>query len=78
MPDSVVDEAVDDDVVIPNSYRLTYRIMNVVNQEVSHIDKRQETNLEPRKESVYVEELGNRSMLDFTREFHRTVEETEK
>jgi DNA helicase-2/ATP-dependent DNA helicase PcrA len=77
-PDLLLDEAVDDDVVLPNSYRLPSRILNVVNQEVSHIDKRQEKDLEPRKEGGSVEALGNRSMLDVTREVRRTVEETDE
>ena len=77
-PDLLLDEAVDDDVVLPNSYRLPSRILNVVNQEVSHIDKRQEKDLEPRKEGGSVEALGNRSMLDVTREVRRTIEETDE
>ncbi|MFT4946587.1 MAG: DNA helicase-2/ATP-dependent DNA helicase PcrA [Natronomonas sp.] len=77
-PDLLLEEDVDDDVVLPNSYRLPSRILNVVNQEVSHIDKRQEKDLEPRKEGGTVKALRNRSMLDLSREVTRTVEETDE
>jgi DNA helicase-2/ATP-dependent DNA helicase PcrA len=77
-PDLLLDEPVDDDVVLPNSYRLPSRILNAVNQEISHIDKRQEKDLEPRTEGGSVEAIRNRSMLDVTREVRRTVEETDE
>jgi DNA helicase-2/ATP-dependent DNA helicase PcrA len=77
-PDLLLDEDVDEDVVLPNSYRLPSRILNVVNQEVSHISKRQEKDLEPRTEGGTVEALKNRSMLDVTREVRRTVEGTDE
>jgi len=77
-PDLLLEEAVDDDVVLPNSYRLPSRILNVVNREVKHIEKRQPKDLEPRTEGGSVEALGNRSMLDVTREVRRTVEETDE
>jgi len=77
-PDLLLEEPVDEDVVLPNSYRLPSRILNVVNQEVSHIEKRQEKNLEPRKEGGTVEAERNRSMLDLSREVRRTVEETDE
>ena len=77
-PDLLLEEPVDEDVVLPNSYRLPSRILNVVNQEISHIDKRQEKDLEPRKEGGEVEAIRNRSMLDLTREVCRTVEETDE
>jgi DNA helicase-2/ATP-dependent DNA helicase PcrA len=76
-PDLLLDEPVDEDVVLPNSYRLPSRILNVVNQEVSHIDKRQDKDLEPRTEGGSVEAIRNRSMLDVTREVRRTIEETD-
>ncbi|MFB6201931.1 MAG: UvrD-helicase domain-containing protein, partial [Halorhabdus sp.] len=41
-PDLLLDEDVTEDEILPNSYRLPSRILNVVNQEVEHIDKRQE------------------------------------
>ena len=77
-PDLLLEEDVDTDEVLPNSYRLPSRILNVVNQEVSHIEKRQEKDLEPRKEGGAVEALTNRSMLDLTREVRGTVEETDE
>ncbi len=77
-PDLLLEEDVDDDVVLPNSYRLPSRILNAVNLEVRHIEKRQEKDLEPRKEGGTVEAIRNRSMLDLSREVQRTVEETDE
>jgi len=77
-PDLLLDEDVHEDVILPNSYRLPSRILNVVNQEVRHIDKRQEKDLEPRKEGGSVEAIQNRSMLDLTREVRRTIDETDE
>ncbi len=77
-PDLLLDEDVDDDVILPNSYRLPSEILHAVNQEVSHIEKRQEKDLEPRKEGGTVEALRNRSMLDLSREVVRTVDETDE
>jgi len=77
-PDLLLEEDVDEDVVLPNSYRLPSRILNVVNREVSHIEKRQEKDLEPRKEGGTVEARRNRSMLDLSREVRRTVEQTDE
>ncbi|MEF8781923.1 MAG: ATP-dependent helicase [Haloarculaceae archaeon] len=76
-PDLLLDEDVDEDVVLPNSYRLPSRILNVVNQEVSHIDKRQEKDLEPRKEGGSVEAVQHPSMLDLVRNVRSTVEKDE-
>ena len=77
-PDLLLDEDVDEDVILPNSYRLPSRILDVVNQEVSHIEKRQEKDLEPRTEGGSVETIQSRSMLDLSREVTRTVEETDE
>jgi DNA helicase-2/ATP-dependent DNA helicase PcrA len=77
-PDLLLEEDVDEDVVLPNSYRLPSKILNVVNKEVDHIEKRQEKDLEPRKEGGTVEAEVNRSMLDLAREVRRTVEETDE
>ena len=77
-PDLLLEEPVDEDVILPNSYRLPSRILNVVNQEVEHIDKRQDKDLEPRTEGGSVEAMRDRSMLDVTREVRRTVEETDE
>ncbi len=76
-PDLLLDEEVDEDVVLPDSYRLPSRILNVVNQEVSHIEKRQEKDLEPRKEGGTVEAVPRPSMLDLVRNVRSTVEETD-
>ncbi|MFT4921579.1 MAG: DNA helicase-2/ATP-dependent DNA helicase PcrA [Haloarculaceae archaeon] len=76
-PDLLLDEDVDEDVVLPNSYRLPSRILNVVDREVSHIDKRQEKDLEPRKEGGSVEAVKRPSMLDLVRNVRSTVEEDE-
>jgi Superfamily I DNA and RNA helicases len=77
-PDLLLDEPVDDDNVLPNSYRLPSRILNVVNQEITQIDRRQKKDLEPRTEGGSVEAIRNRSMLDVTREVRRTIEETDE
>jgi DNA helicase-2/ATP-dependent DNA helicase PcrA len=76
-PDLLLDEDVDDDVILPNSYRLPSRILNVVNKEVQHIEKRQDKDLEPRKEGGSVEGVQHPSMLDVVRNVRGTVEETE-
>ena len=67
-PNLLLDAAVDDDIVLPNSYRLPSRILEVVNQEIRHIDKRQEKDLKPRKEGGSVEVLTNPEMLDIVRD----------
>jgi DNA helicase-2/ATP-dependent DNA helicase PcrA len=77
-PDLLLDEDVTEDVVLPNSYRLPSRILNVVNQEVSHIEKRQEKDLEPRKEGGTVEAVQRPSMLDLVRNVRSTVETDEE
>ncbi len=76
-PDLLLDEDVDEDVVLPNSYRLPSRILNVVNQAVSHIDKRQEKDLEPRKEGGTVEAVSRPSMLDLVRNVRSTAAESD-
>jgi DNA helicase-2/ATP-dependent DNA helicase PcrA len=76
-PDLLLDEDVDDDVILPNSYRLPSRILNVVNKEVQHIEKRQDKDLEPRKEGGSVEAVQHPSMLDVVRNVRGTVQETE-
>ncbi|MHB9287037.1 UvrD-helicase domain-containing protein [Halobacteriales archaeon Cl-PHB] len=77
-PDLLLDEGVDDDVILPNSYRLPSRILNVVNKEVSHIDKRQEKDLQPRKEGGSVEGVPSPSMLDLVRNLKATIEEDDE
>jgi DNA helicase-2/ATP-dependent DNA helicase PcrA len=73
-PDLLLDEQVTDDVVLPNSYRLPSRILNVVNRQVSHISKRQEKDLEPRKEGGTVQGVEHPSMLDLVRNVRGTVD----
>ncbi|PSQ28852.1 ATP-dependent DNA helicase Rep [Halobacteriales archaeon SW_10_68_16] len=77
-PDLLLDEDVTEDVVLPNSYRLPSRILNVVNQEVTHIEKRQDKDLEPRKEGGTVEAVQRPSMLDLVRNVRSTVEDSEE
>ena len=77
-PDLLLEEDVIDDNILPNSYRLPSRILNVVNREVSHIDKRQEKDLNPRKEGGRVEGVTNPSMIDLVRNVRRTIEEDEE
>ncbi|MEZ3144979.1 UvrD-helicase domain-containing protein [Halobaculum sp. MBLA0143] len=76
-PDLLLDTRVDDDEVLPNSYRLPSKILNVVNREVRHIDKRQEKDLEPRKEGGRVEAVESPSILDLVRNVRGTVRETD-
>ena len=72
-PDLLLDTTVTDDEVLPNSYRLPSRILNVVNEEISHITKRQEKDLNPRKEGGAVEAMESPSVLDLVRDVRRTV-----
>jgi DNA helicase-2/ATP-dependent DNA helicase PcrA len=74
-PDLLLEEDVTDDNILPNSYRLPSRILNVVNREVSHIEKRQEKDLDPRKEGGRVEGVPNPSIIDLVRNVRQTVEE---
>ena len=74
-PNLLLDADRDEDVVLPNSYRLPSRILNVVNQEIRHIDKRQEKDLKPRKEGGVVEGVENASMLELVRNVRYTVQE---
>jgi len=74
-PDLLLDEDVDEDVVLPNSYRLPSRVLNVVNKEIRHIDKRQEKDLRPRKEGGAVEAAESPSMLELVRNVRHTIEQ---
>ena len=74
-PDLLLDTDVDEDVVLPNSYRLPSRILNVVNAEIRHIDKRQEKDLRPRKEGGVVEGIESPSMLDLVRNVRYTIDD---
>ncbi|MEM4780309.1 MAG: ATP-dependent helicase [Halalkalicoccus sp.] len=75
-PNLLLDADVSEDVVLPNSYRLPSRILDVVNREVRHIEKRQEKDLNPRKEGGLVEAVESPSMLDLVRNVRATVAET--
>jgi DNA helicase-2/ATP-dependent DNA helicase PcrA len=77
-PNLLLDAQVDEDVVLPNSYRLPSRILNVVNKEIRHIDRRQEKDLKPRKEGGVVEGIESPSMLDLVRNVRATVNDTEE
>ncbi|APX95162.1 UvrD-helicase domain-containing protein [Natronorubrum daqingense] len=74
-PALLLDEEVDDDVILPNSYRLPSNVLNAVNKEIRHIDKRQDKDLKPRKEGGAVEARRNASMLDVVRMVRRTLVE---
>ncbi|WP_338739922.1 ATP-dependent helicase [Haloplanus salilacus] len=77
-PSILLDAAVDEDVVLPNSYRLPSRILNVVNREIRHIDVRQEKDLNPRKEGGVVEGIQNPSMFEVVRNVKHTVDTTDE
>ncbi|MFB6080310.1 MAG: UvrD-helicase domain-containing protein [Haloferacaceae archaeon] len=73
-PNLLLDADPDEDVVLPNSYRLPSRILDVVSREVRHIDKRQEKDLRPRKEGGTVEAVDSPSALDLARNVVHTVD----
>ena len=77
-PDLLLEEEVTTDEILPNSYRLPSRILNVVNREVRHIEKRQEKDLNPRKEGGRVEAVQNPSMFDLVRNVIGTVDQTDE
>ena len=74
-PDLLLDTPVDNDEILPNSYRLPSEILNVVNAEIRHIDKRQEKDLRPRKEGGAVEAVESPSMLELVRNVRYTVDD---
>ncbi|WP_436345782.1 UvrD-helicase domain-containing protein [Natronorubrum sp. FCH18a] len=74
-PALLLDEEVDDDVILPNSYRLPSNVLNAVNKEIRHIEKRQDKDLKPRKEGGAVEARRNASMLDVVRMVRRSLVE---
>ena len=74
-PNLLLDEDVDDGVVLPNSYRLPSRILNVVNTQISHIEKRQQKDLKPRKQGGSVEAVRSPSMIDLVRNVRMTIDE---
>ena len=74
-PNLLLDADRNEDVVLPNSYRLPSRVLSVVNQEIRHIDNRQEKDLKPRKEGGTVEGIDSPSMLDLARNVRYTIED---
>ncbi|MFC7176259.1 UvrD-helicase domain-containing protein [Halosegnis marinus] len=68
----------DEDVVLPNSYRLPSNVLNVVNRQIRHITERQEKDLKPRKEGGSVEAVRSPSMLDLVRNVRDTIETTDE
>ncbi|RKD98438.1 UvrD-helicase domain-containing protein [Halopiger aswanensis] len=76
-PALLLEEEVDEDIILPNSYRLPSNVLNAVNQEIRHIEKRQDKDLKPRKEGGAVEARANASMLDVVRNVRRTLVETD-
>ncbi|AFZ72413.1 UvrD-helicase domain-containing protein [Natronobacterium gregoryi] len=74
-PALLLEEDVDDDVILPNSYRLPSNVLNAVNKEIRHIETRQDKDLKPRKEGGAVEARRNASMLDVVRLVRRTLVE---
>jgi DNA helicase-2/ATP-dependent DNA helicase PcrA len=77
-PNILLDAEVHEDVVLPNSYRLPSRILNVVNREIRHIDVRQEKDLNPRKEGGVVEGIRSPSMFEVVRNVQHTVDTTDE
>jgi len=74
-PNLLLDADRDEDIVLPNSYRLPSRVLSVVNREIRHIDNRQEKDLRPRKEGGTVEGIDSPSMLDLARNVRYTIEQ---
>ncbi len=74
-PALLLEEVVDKDIILPNSYRLPSNVLNAVNKEIRHIDQRQDKDLKPRKEGGAVEARTNASMLDVVRTVRRTLVE---
>jgi DNA helicase-2/ATP-dependent DNA helicase PcrA len=62
-----------EDVILDTSHRLPSEILRVVQQEVGHIEQRQEKNLKPRTEGGAVEAVESPSMLDLVRNVRSTV-----
>ncbi|GAB6862148.1 UvrD-helicase domain-containing protein [Haloplanus litoreus] len=77
-PSILLDAEVSEDVVLPNSYRLPSRILNVVNREIRHITKRQEKDLNPRKDGGVVEGIESPSMFEVVRNVQHTVDNTDE
>jgi len=72
-PDLLLNTHVTEDIVLPNSYRLPSKVLEAVQEEVRHIEKRQEKNLKPRKQGGSVEAIDSPSMLDLVRNVRTTI-----
>ncbi len=77
-PNLLLDADPDDDVVLPNSYRLPSNVLDAVNTSIRHIDKRQEKDLNPRKEGGVVEAQADKSILNLVRNVVHTVDRTDE
>lgn len=73
-PSLLLDEG-GNDVILDTSYRLPSKILKVVQQEIGHLEKRQEKNLKPRIEGGTVEAIDSPSMLELVRNVRFTVNE---
>jgi len=73
-PKLLLEETGTDDVILDTSHRLPSKILRVVQQEVGHIEMRQEKNLSPRVEGGVVEAVESPSMLDLVRNIRYTVQ----
>ena len=76
-PNLLLDADPDEDVVLPNSYRLPSNVLDAVNTSIRHIDVRQEKDLDPRTEGGAVEAAANKSILDLVRNVVHTVDRTD-
>ena len=77
-PNLLLDADPDEDIVLPNSYRLPSNVLDAVNTSIRHIGKRQEKDLNPRKEGGVVEAEANKSTLDLVRNVVHTVDRTDE
>jgi DNA helicase-2/ATP-dependent DNA helicase PcrA len=64
-----------EDVILDTSHRLPSEILRVVQEEIGHIEERQEKNLKPRTQGGAVEAVESPSMLDLVRNVRSTVAE---
>jgi DNA helicase-2/ATP-dependent DNA helicase PcrA len=76
-PALLLEAAPDDDIVLPNSYRLPSNVLHVVNRQIRHINERQQKDLNPRKKGGGVEAVRSPSMFDLTRNVRDTIEQTD-
>lgn len=73
-PQLLLEETGDDDIILDTSYRLPSDILDIVQQEIEHIDQRQDKNLSPRVEGGTVEGIESPSILDLVRNVRHTVQ----